>query len=154
MATLRVETEVRAPIGEVFAVCADIAGAAGRVRNIRRIEILTPGGRSMLGMRWRETRDVLGREVSEELEMTAFEQDQSFTITSARHGTRFDVTFRFAPTAEGTKVTATLDIVPQTFGAILTAPFGVMLLSVLKKNLEEDLRDLKQAIEGTPVALA
>ncbi|MGE3274368.1 MAG: SRPBCC family protein [Vicinamibacterales bacterium] len=150
MATVRVGTLVRAPLDRVFQVFTDIEGSAERVRNIRQIELLTPGAIKR-GSRWRETRELMGQVASEELEITAFELNRAYTITCDTHGTRFDCTFRFAQVPDGTDVTAELDIIPQSFGAMLVAPFGAMLLATVQRNLEQDLADLRHTIEGAPV---
>ena len=147
MATIRVGTLVRAPLARVFQVFTDIEESAGRVRNIKKIEMLTPGAIKS-GSRWRETRELMGQTASEELQITAFEVNGMYTITCDTHGTRFDCTFRFTDATDGTDVTAELDIIPQSFGARLVAPFGALVLSNVEKSLEQDLTDLRHAIEG------
>jgi len=72
MTTLTVATEIAAPIQRVFEVFTDIEHNAARVSNIRNIELLTVGG-VRLGARWLETREVLGRADTAEMEITAYE---------------------------------------------------------------------------------
>ncbi|MGE0041622.1 MAG: SRPBCC family protein [Vicinamibacterales bacterium] len=150
MATVRVGTLIRAPLERVFRVFTDIEGSALRVRNIQQIEMLTPGA-IKIGSRWRETRELMGQTASEELQITAFEMNRMYTITCDTHGTRFDCTFRFTEAPDGTDVMAELDIIPQSFGARLVAPFGALVLSNIEKSLEQDLMDLTHAVEAAPV---
>ena len=68
---------VNAPIDNVFRVYSDFANAAARIDGIENIEILTddPIGK---GTRFRETRIMFGREYTEEMEITEFEQNKKY----------------------------------------------------------------------------
>jgi hypothetical protein len=90
---------------------------------------------------------VAGRETTEQLEVTAYEQDRSYTITCDVKGARFDAHFSFAPVEGGTDVVVELDIIPQSFGAMLVAPFGRMLLGTFEQSLQQDLADLRAAAQ-------
>jgi uncharacterized membrane protein len=146
MASVRVGTHIDQPLEDVFRLFTDIEGAADRVTNILRIEVLTTGGFA-IGMRWLETREVLGREATEELSVTALEHGRAYTITTETHGTKFDCTFRFERAAGGTDVLVEFDVVPQSFGGLLVAPFGWMMMNTVERSLEQDLAELKAAAE-------
>lgn len=147
MATLRVGTHIEKPLEEVFALFTDIEAAASRVSNIRRVEVLTTS-RFAIGMRWLETREILGREQTEEMSVTALEHGRSYTITTETAGTRFDCTFHFERAAGGTDVLVEFDVVPYSFGGMLIAPFGWMMTKTVEDSLKQDLADLKAAAEG------
>jgi uncharacterized membrane protein len=146
MASVRVRARVAAPVEEVFKVFTDLEGSPGRVRNIKKIELLTTSG-FHLGTRWMETRDVAGREATEQLEVTEYEKDRGYTITCDVKGARFDAHFSFTPIDDATDVAVELDIIPQSFGAMLVAPFGRMLLGTIEQSLEQDLADLRAAAQ-------
>ena len=147
MASVRVSTKVTAPVEEVFKVFTDLEGSPGRVKNIKKIEVLTSTRGFHLGTRWMETREVAGREATEPLEVTAYEQGRSYTITCDVKGARFDAHFSFAAIHGGTDVVVELDIIPQSFGAMLMAPFGRMLLGTVEESLGHDLADLRAAAQ-------
>lgn len=147
MASVRVGTHIERPLEDVFKLFTDIDGAASRVNNIHKIEVLTTGDFS-LGTRWLETREVLGREQTEELSVTALERGHAYTITTETHGTKFDCTFRFDRALGGTDVLAEFEVVPQSFGGMLVAPFGWMMMGTVEESLKQDLADLKAAAEG------
>jgi hypothetical protein len=94
-----------------------------------------------------ETREVAGREATEQLEVTEYEQGRGYTITCDVKGARFDAHFSFVPVDGGTDVVVELDIIPQSFGAMLVAPFGRMLLGTIEQSLEQDLADLRAAAQ-------
>ena len=61
MATVKVSSQIAAPVERVFQILIDIEHGPTHVSGIKKTERLTPGGFS-LGARWRETRDILGRQ--------------------------------------------------------------------------------------------
>lgn len=87
MATVKVSSEMAAPVERVFQAFTDIEHGVDRVSGIKGIEILSPRGFS-LGTRWRETREVLGRQDQAEMEVTAFEMNRSYTTTQYKAGVR------------------------------------------------------------------
>lgn len=151
MASVRVGTHIERPIEDVFRLFTDIEGAASRVSNIQKVELLTVGDFS-IGTRWLETRAVLGRESTEELLVTALEHGHAYTITMETRGTKFECTFRFERALGGTDVLAEFEVVPQSFGGMLVAPFGWMMMNTVEASLKQDLADLKAAAEGRPRA--
>ena len=149
MTTVTVTSRIAAPVERVFEVFTDLEHSAERVSGIRKIEILTSGG-FRLGMRWREVREVLGREVSEEMEVTAFERDRTYTVTNDAHRTRADTVFSFEPSNGGTKVTIEFDLEPQSFAARLLSPLGWALAGKIRDAITHDMADLKRAAERAP----
>src|SRR5829696_525125 len=101
MTTVTVATVVAAPVEEVFDVFTDVEHGAERVTNVQKLEMLTIGGLS-LGSRWLETRVVLGRQDTVEMEVTAFEQNRTYTITHHKAGARIDAVFTFDPVDDQT----------------------------------------------------
>ena len=65
MAAVSVSTQIAAPVAEVFALFTDLKNAPGRVKGIKRIELLTNGPVGV-GTRFRETRVMFKRDATEE----------------------------------------------------------------------------------------
>jgi hypothetical protein len=147
MASVRVGTHIEKPPDAVFQVFTDIEKAADRVNNIRKIEMLTTGGFA-IGTRWLETREILGAERTEEVAVTALEFGRSYTLSTETKGTKFDCTFHFERAAAGTDVLVEFEVVPQSFGGMLVAPFGWMMMNTVEESLTRDLADLKAVAEG------
>jgi uncharacterized protein YndB with AHSA1/START domain len=146
MTTVMVTTIVAAPVEEVFAVFTDLDHAAGRVSNIREIEVLTTGG-FRLGARWLETREVLSQLSSAEMEVTSFEQDRTYTITHHKAGTRIDTVFSFEPFENGTKVRMEFALGSHGVPPGLLAPLSWAIADKVRNVLSGDLADLKESIE-------
>jgi len=149
MTTVTVDTQVAAPIEQVFKVFTDLEHGAERVSNIQKIELLTPGGFA-LGTRWLETREVLGRLDSAEMEVTAFERNRTYTITHYKAGARIDAVFTFEPVEGGTKVRIAYALESHGLPPGLLAPLMWVSASKVRDVISGDLADLKASLEHRP----
>ena len=148
MVTVTVANKIAAPVDRVFALFTDLDHCAGLVTGIKKIEVLTAGPFG-LRTRWLETREVLGREVTEELEVTAFELNRSYTVTNDVHGARMDTHFTFEPAGGGTDVNIVFTLAPQTFLSMLVSPLGWTMAGKVRKALQDEVMDYKRFAEGT-----
>jgi hypothetical protein len=137
---------IAAPAADVFALFTDLENAAGRIRAIRQLELLT-GGPVGAGTRFRETRVMFGTEQTEEMEIIAFDPPHSYTVRCVSGGMEYRTEFWFVSVGAGTRVEQELTVRPLTFTAKLMTPFSRLMLTPLKRFLEQDLRDRKQIAE-------
>src|SRR5262245_1581064 len=146
MATVTVSRQIAAPIEEVFKVFTDFSHASDRVSGIKKLELLTaePVG---LRTRWIETREVLGRLDSAEMEITAYERNRMYTITHHKAGVRIDTTFWFEPNGDDTKVSVEFELDPAGLPPGLLAPLGWAVAGKVQNVLNHDLADLKKFAE-------
>ena len=147
MATVTVSNQFEAPPERVFARFTDIEHGPAHVSGIKKLEMLTTSGVG-LGTRWRETREVLGRLDSAEMEITAFERNRMYTITHHKAGLRIDTTFWFEPVGTGTKVTVEFELDAGGVPPGLLAPLGWAIAGKVEYVLSHDLADFKRSIEG------
>ncbi|MBC7834882.1 MAG: SRPBCC family protein [Phycisphaerales bacterium] len=149
MKTMSVTTTIEAPARRVFEVFADLRNAAGRVKGITALEVLTEGPIGK-GTRFRETRKMFGREATETMEILEFEPDRGYLVGGESCGMRWRSTFDFVPEAGGerTRVTMTFAATPLTLMAKLMSPLSGMMTKACRKMLERDLADLKGAAEA------
>src|ERR1700730_3767172 len=146
MTTVTVATTVAAPVEKVFEVFTDLEHNAGRVSNIKEIEMMTTGG-FQLGTRWLETREVLSQMDSAEMEVTAFERNRTYTITHHKARTRIDTVFTFEPVANGTKVQIEVSLDSHGLPPGLVAPLGWAIAGKVRDVISHDLADLKESME-------
>jgi hypothetical protein len=129
-----------------FQVFTDLEQSAVRVSNIRRIELVTVGDLK-LGARWLETREVLGREDTAEMEITAYEQNRTYTITHHKAGARIDAVFTFTPHDKGTTVRVEFDLQSGGLPPGTLAPVRWAIADKVRDVIGHDLADLKEFIE-------
>ena len=146
MAKVRVSSEVKAPVDQVFGLFTDIEHAAERVSGIKKIEIMSTGPIN-LGFRWCETREVLGRLDDAEMEITSFEPNHTYTVTHHKGGVRIDTVFTFEPVPAGTKVSVEFELNSQGLPPGLLLPLEWAIGGKVRHVLSDDLADLKESIE-------
>src|SRR5262245_47411041 len=144
MATVTVTKRIEAPVETVFALASDLEGAPGRIKGIKKIEMLTPG-KVGVGTRFKETRVMFGKEATETMEFSAFEPDRRYELVADSCGCLYRSEFRFEPDGTGTLVTATFAAEARTFFAKLFKPLAWLMRGMMTKCLNQDLDDLKAA---------
>ena len=149
MTTVTVATVVAAPFEQVFDVFTDVERGAERVTNIQKVEMLTVGD-FRLGSRWLETRAVLGQQDTAEMEVTALEQNRTYTITHHKAGARIDAVFTFEPVDGHTRVQ--IEFILQSHGLPpgALAPVRWAMAGKVRDVIGQDLDDLKAFIEQQP----
>lgn len=134
---------INAPIERVFQVFTDLRAATGRVKSIKRLEVLTEGPIGK-GTKFRETRIMFGREATETMEITDFRPPHGYAVGASSCG----VEFRFRPSGNATEVEMEVTTRPLTLMARLMAPLGKLMMGQMKKACNADLSDLQQACEA------
>ncbi|MFG0334407.1 MAG: SRPBCC family protein [Maioricimonas sp. JB049] len=152
MSIVSVSREFAAPPEEVFRVFCDLPNAAERIEGITQIEVLSdaPPG---VGFRWRETREMFGREHAEEMEITRFDPPHGYLVEAESCGCHYFSEFTFAATGAGaTQATMSFRGEPVSLMAKLMMPISWMFSGTVVRMIEKDLDDLQRAIESPAAA--
>jgi len=146
MVTVTVTNTINAPVDTVFGLFTDLEHCSERVSGIKKCEILTVGPFG-LRTRWLETREVVGLGATEELEVTAFEHNRAYTITSTGHNVRVDTQCTFQPRGEDTDLTITFSTEAQSLPSRLLSPLGWTMAGTIRRAIEHDVLDVKRMAE-------
>ena len=148
MRPMKLSMRFAAPPRKTFEVCADFRNADQRIKNIKRIEVLTDGP-IRKGTRFRETRVMFNRECTEEMELVEFQPDSSYTLGCASCGAEWRHRFDFASDGNGgTVVNLEMSCRAVSLFAKLMSPLGALFAGSLKKCVQQDLDDLRKVIES------
>lgn len=152
MSAISTTVRIQASPEEVFQKATDFAHCEEWVRGVSKLELLTAGPVGV-GTRWRETREMFGKQATETMEIAEFEPPRYYLVTAYNCGTHYRTELRFepveAPEGMATKVTATFTGTPATLGArILNLLFGWMMKGTVRKLMRQDLEDLQRVIES------
>ena len=93
---LRLTQHVDAPVETVWAVLTGIEDAAETLSGIVAVEQLTPGPYAV-GLRWRETRKMMGKEATEEMWVADVDAPTSTTVKAHSGGADYTTRFTLAP---------------------------------------------------------
>lgn len=132
-----------APPDRVWAIASDFANAAGRIKAITKVEIVTPGPVGA-GTRFREWR---GRHAVD-MEIAAWSAPRSYSLRGRAMGTEFLSEIRCVPDGTGTRLEMEIRAHPRTFGAKLLSPLIALMSKLMVKSCAKDLGDIAAAAEG------
>lgn len=148
MGTMQFSTYINAPADRVFANSIDFEHAPDRISGIDAIEMLTEGP-AAVGTRFRETRTIMGKQATEEMEVTTFDPGRSYTLGCDSCGARYETLVESVPEGDGTLCRMTMNWKPTTLGAKVMGPImGVFMKGMMRKCIEQDLADMKAAAES------
>jgi carbon monoxide dehydrogenase subunit G len=139
--------DIAAPPAVVFAWFTDLDKAAVHIKAIKKIEKLTEGPIGQ-GTRFKETRFMFGKEATETMEIAALEPNRSYTVTAHSCGAQFNTVFRFLPSAIGTALEVDFSTKAASLLAKVFTPLSWLMMGSMKKCIEQDVEDMKQAIEA------
>lgn len=126
---------INAPADVVFITISDINRFAEAVPDIVHIEILSDI-KSGTGTRFRETRNINGREATTELEVTEYKENEQVRMVADSHGTIWDSVFTVKTVEGGTELKLVMEAKPYRFLSRLMNPF---MKGFIKKALEKDM---------------
>jgi carbon monoxide dehydrogenase subunit G len=148
---LTLERSIAASTDAVWRVLTDLEGSAAVLSGVTHVERLAGAGYS-IGTRWRETRTMLGREATEEMEVVGIVPGRSTTIAAESHGMRYRTEFTLEPTGDGVGTLLRMRFSGkyespswiQRAAARLTARLG---MAATRKAMAQDLADIAVAAE-------
>ena len=143
MANVTVTRRIDAPVQVVFRTVAQVEQFSQAVPGILRVEFLSEV-KSGVGARFRETRMMMGREASTELEVTEYVENEHVRIVSEAGGALWDTVFTVVPDGEGTALRMVMDAQPRSMSARMTLP---LIIGTVRKAIEQDLDAVKAFCE-------
>ena len=146
MANVTVTRSIDAPVDVVFRTVAHVELFSQAVPGILRVEFLSEV-KSGVGARFRETRMMMGREASTELEVTEYVENERVRIVSEAGGALWDTVFTVAPDGEGTELKMVMDARPRTTSARMTLP---LIIGTVRKAVEQDMDAVESFCERPP----
>ena len=147
MDSMTLTKHVDAPLEATFAAFSDLDRAADNISGIVSIERLDSGP-MRAGTRWRETRMMMKREATEELEVSEFKHNQHYTVVCDSCGSNITSTFRFVPRGDATDVVLELAVNPTTFMAKMLSPLGKLMMGAMRTCMQQDMDELALIAEG------
>lgn len=142
-------TNINASATDVWSVVSDIENAEARISGIKGVEILQQAsGPSIVGLKWRETREWMGKDAVEVMWITDASEPAYYETRAESHGTIYTSRIELETIPTGTRLTMGFNGQPVTFGAkILWAMTGWMAKKASRKTIDQDLADIKAAVE-------
>jgi hypothetical protein len=132
----------------IWAAIANIENAPEIIRGIEKIEVLEKPANGLVGLKWKETRMLFGKEAAVEKWITDAAKNEFYETRAESHGFVFQSTIRISEGRGGLTLASSHDSKPQNIVARLQSiPMGLFFKGVAKKALLQDLNDIKSAVE-------
>ncbi len=145
--TITVSEKINAPRERVWDLITDSDVWVDNISGIKSVEVLEKPANGIVGLKWREKRELFGKEATETMWVTAAEAGHWYETNALNHGMAYTTRLSVAELADGTTLTMTFDARPTTLAARLMQPIGMMFNGAVRKALQKDLSDIKAAAE-------
>ncbi|MBN8236219.1 SRPBCC family protein [Halobacillus kuroshimensis] len=135
---------IERPVEEVFQAAVDFSNSPQIMEAVVAVELLSDGP-VREGYKFKETREIRGRKVSAVIEVTALEENRSYSVKSVQSGLDLRYHYQFEPAPGGTKVVFKGELFTQGLRNTLTRP---LIKQIIKKEDQDHLQHLKKFIES------
>ncbi len=139
-----VSRSIKAPIELVFSRISDVHNFAEVSDDILNIEFLSETTHGV-GTRFKETRNMNGREAVTELELTEFVENDRVRFVSDAGGTIWDTVMAVTPNGEYTQLEMNMDARPYKFMARI---MNIVIKGMVTKAVTKDMDNLKAWCEA------
>ena len=148
MNEITVKRRVNASQERVWAVITDLEASPEVVSSIDAVEIVDGDGFGV-GTVWNETRTMLGKAVTEQMEVTAMDAPSSYVVESDSRGTHYVSRFDVVADGDGAVLTMSFRGEPTTTSArVLGSALGWLVASPTRKAIQRDLDDIASTAEA------
>ena len=149
MMEVSVDIVINASKEAVWKVITDIDAAKDNITAINSIEVLERPDSGLVGLKWKETRTMFGKEASEVMWITDSEENVTYRTRAESHGSIYVSWHKLEEVEAGVKYTMGFSGKAQSMGAkIMNGLMGWMMKSSTKKALMKDLEDIKAVAEA------
>ena len=144
MSRTRSERRIEAPLPMVFETVSNAQRFSDAVPQVVSIEFLTDR-RTGAGTRFRETREMGSRKVSNELHVTEYSENEYVRMSSEAGGAIWDSLFEVRRDGDATILALVMEATPQSFLARITTP---LMRGMIQRAIEKDMDAVKAYCEG------
>lgn len=145
---LSVSVFINQPIENVWDTITDFENCLNYIESIKKVEILNNPDNTLLGFKWKETREMFGKEATETMWITDYETNHFYQTRAESHGSIYVSRLSIQSTQDGSELTMSFSASPQTFFVkIVSACLGFMMKGAMKKAISKDLSDIKKYVE-------
>lgn len=133
---------------KVWKVISDIENSSDIISGINKIEIVNKPKDGLIGLKWKETRTIFGKESTETMWITDSVENEYYKTRAESHGMIYIYELKISEGGGKTKLTMNFYGEATTFfGKIMSFIFSKMMNKSTEKMILEDLNDIKNYIE-------
>ncbi len=142
------DIEISSSIETIWQAITDIKNCTKMISNIIDVEILNQPEDSLVGLKWKETRRMFGKESFETMWITDFVENEYYCTRAESHGSVYITKLSLSEVSNNTLLTMSFTGEAQTLIVkLISACMGYFIKSAIKKELHKDLKDIKKYVE-------
>lgn len=142
------EIEISSPREIVWAVITDIENWTSMISNISDIKIINKPADGIVGLKWEETRNILGKEATETLWVVDSVENEYYYSRAESHGSVYITKFSLSDLRDKTLLTISFSGEPQTlFVRTVSLCVEPFVKSTIINVLNKDLEDIKKQVD-------
>lgn len=145
---IQVSIDINAPKEKVWSVITDIEGSASTISGINKVEVLEQPDSGVVGLKWRETRTMFGKEATVVMWITDAEPNLFYKTRAENHGMIYVSELRLEGVDGATRLTMGFHGEVQKFSTNLMSIMGWFFRGSTKKAMQQDLEDIKRKAEA------
>jgi len=145
----KTDIQINAGKEKVWSVISNIENATDNIEAIQSIEVLEQPTNGMVGLKWKETRTMFGKEATEIMWITEASENEYYQTRAESHGAIYISKLWIEENEKGSRLNMSFNGTPVTFGAkFMSAVMGWMFKNATVKALKKDLEDIKKVAES------
>jgi hypothetical protein len=132
----------------IWKVISDLENSEKNISAILKIEVLEKPNNNILGFKWRETRTMFGKEATEVMWITEYEDNVYYKTRAESHGAVYITTMLIEENENDCTLSMRFEGKSVSFLAkISSILFSKMMMKATEKALLDDLKDIKNIVE-------
>lgn len=145
---VKVSVVINASKEQVWSVISNIENSVNVVSGIEKVEVHNKPENGLVDFKWTETRTLFGKTATETMWITEAEENKFYKTRAESHGAIYISTVSIEELSDGVELSMGFSSKSVSFGAKLMATLlGFMFVGATKKALQQDLEDIKAAVE-------
>lgn len=144
--TVEAQVTIKGSKASVWAATTDFANFVQLLSGVEKIEVVDKPATGLVGLKWKETRMLFGKEATVEKQITEAKENEYYTTRAEQDGFVFITTNRLSGSDGSVTLTGIHETQPLGFAAKLKALPMVFFKGVIKKAILQDLNDIKAVV--------
>jgi len=145
---ISVSEEISAPREVIWNLITDFDTWADTIEEIVSIEVLDKPETGIVGLKWKETRVLFGKEAVETMWITAAEPNSWYETRAESHGAIYATRLSLDDQDGKVVLNMTFTSKPTTILARLMSVMGFLFAGTMRKLLQKDLADIRRVAEN------
>ena len=146
---MRVNLDINSPKQAVWQAITDIGHCDQMITGILNLEVLEQPQEGLVGLKWRETRKVFGKESSETMWITEAVENEYYKTRAENHGVIYQTIMAIEDLGDTSRLSMTFSGYSESFFTnLMSKLMGFFIKKSMIQLLEQDLADIKAFVEA------